>query len=308
MGVAELSERFGLEVVEMPHTRADADWVWRNPEARAADVNAAFADESIEGIIATIGGEDSVRILPFLDGPAMAAHPKVLLGYSDTTTLHVFALVNGLATFYGPSVMAGIAENGGTLSYTEAALRRALMSDEPVGRLEPSDAWTADRVPWEDTARASVPRALRPNAGWTWQGGSERVEGHLLGGCLEVFEFLKETPWWPGSDIWDGAVFYWELYTDAPDLDFVRYWLRNYGMQGILERLAGMLVGRARDDGPDRRAELGKAIDDVVSVEFGRHDMPVVLGLDFGHTDPQMVIPNGARAMIDGSAHEIVVG
>jgi muramoyltetrapeptide carboxypeptidase LdcA involved in peptidoglycan recycling len=308
MGVRELRERFGLQVVEMPHTRADPDWVWRNPQARAEDVNAAFADASIDGIIATIGGEDSVRILPFLDGAAMAANPKALLGFSDTTTLHVFALLHGLATFYGPSVMAGIAENGGTLPYTEAAIRRTLMSDGPIGELAPSAEWTAEREPWEDVDRSDQPRRMTRNPGWTWQGGPERVEGHLVGGCLEVLEFLKETPWWPRPEVWDGGVFYWELYTDAPDVDFVRYWLRNYGMQGILGRLAGMLVGRTRDDNPERRAELAKAIDDVVSVEFGRNDMPVVLGLDFGHTDPQMIIPNGERAVIDPRAQTIAVG
>jgi muramoyltetrapeptide carboxypeptidase LdcA involved in peptidoglycan recycling len=308
MGVRELRERFGLQVVEMPHTRADPDWIWRNPEGRAQDVNAAFADPSIDGIIATIGGDDSVRILPFLDGRAFAANPKVLLGYSDTTTLHVFALLNGLQTFYGPSVMAGIAENGGTLPYTEAAFRRALMMQGPIGSIRPSREWTAVREPWDDADRADERRPTLPNPGWSWQGGDQRVEGHLFGGCLEVLEFLKETPWWPPPDVWDGAVFYWELYPDAPDLDFVRYWLRSYGMQGILARLAAMLIGRTRDDSPDRRAELAKAVDDVVSVEFGRSDMPVVLGLDFGHTDPQMVIPNGGRAVIDPVQGRIVLG
>ncbi len=67
MGVRELRERFGLEVVEMPHTRSDADWIWRNPQARADDLNAAFADPSIDGIISAIGGFDSVRTLPYLD-------------------------------------------------------------------------------------------------------------------------------------------------------------------------------------------------------------------------------------------------
>src|SRR3954451_23409183 len=64
MGVRELRERFGLEVVEMAHTLSDPDWLWRNPRARADDINAAFADPSIDAVIAAIGGDDSVRILP----------------------------------------------------------------------------------------------------------------------------------------------------------------------------------------------------------------------------------------------------
>src|SRR5688572_24037496 len=83
MGARELRERFGFEVVEMPHSRAEPDWVWRNPQARADDLNAAFADTSIDGIISSIGGDDSVRVLPFIDTKLMAANPKVFMGFSD---------------------------------------------------------------------------------------------------------------------------------------------------------------------------------------------------------------------------------
>src|SRR5262245_33758624 len=72
MGLREMRERFGFEVVEMEHTRADAEWIWRNPRARAGDVNAAFADTSIDGIVAAIGGDDSVRILPYIDTSLIA--------------------------------------------------------------------------------------------------------------------------------------------------------------------------------------------------------------------------------------------
>ncbi len=307
MGVRELRERFGLDVVEMPHTRADADWLWRNPAARADDLNRAFDDPSIDGIITTIGGEDSVRVLPYIDAQTLAANPKVFLGYSDTTTLHVFALLSGVQTFYGPSVMAGIAENGGTLPYTEQWFRRALMSDEPIGELSASDEWTEERIPWEDMERAGDRRTMRPNPGWTWQGGSERVEGHLVGGCLEVLEFLKGTRWWPRPEVWDGAVLYWESYQDGPSLELIRSWLRNYGTQGILERLAGMLVGRVRGYGEEQDRELAKVIDDLLTVESGRSDLPVVLGLDFGHTDPQMILPNGGHVVIDPGARSIVL-
>ena len=54
----------------MPHTLADADWLYRNPEARADDFMMAFADDSIEGVISTIGGDDSIRLIPFDYTPA----------------------------------------------------------------------------------------------------------------------------------------------------------------------------------------------------------------------------------------------
>jgi muramoyltetrapeptide carboxypeptidase LdcA involved in peptidoglycan recycling len=307
MGVRELETRFGLQVVEMPHTRADADWIWRHPEARAADLNAAWADPTIDGIIAAIGGDDSIRILPHLDTAALAAHPKVFMGYSDTTTLHILALLNGVQTFYGPSIMSGIAENGGMFPYAEDWFRRVLMSPDPPGALAPAAEWTEEHVPWEDDARAGQRRAMQPNPGWIWQGGRARVEGHLVGGCIDVLDFLRGTPWWPGPPIWDGAVFYWESSEDAPSPDQIKYWLRVYGMLGVYDRLAGMIVGRPRSYTAEQRAALPEVIHKIVAVEFGRPDLPVVLDLDFGHTDPQMVLPNGGRIVLDPAAGTITL-
>lgn len=305
MGVRELRERFGFEVVEMPHARADANWIWRNPQARADDINAAFADSSIEGIFSSIGGDDSVRILPYVDKSVIADNPKVFLGFSDTTTLHVFSLLAGVQTFYGPSVMAGIAENGGTFPYTESWMRRVLMTSDPVGVLAPSPEWTDAYAFWEDSTQAGKRRATQPNAGWNWLQGEKRVEGHLVGGCLDVFEFLKGTRWWPGSAVWEGAIFYWETSEDAPSPSMVSHWLRNYGSLGILDKLAGMVMGRPAGYTPEQRDEINKLIISVVAEEFGRGDLPIVTGLDFGHTDPQMVIPNGGQMVIDPAARSI---
>ncbi|MEO8286948.1 MAG: S66 peptidase family protein [Chloroflexota bacterium] len=302
MGVAELRERFGLEVVEMPHTMADAGWLDKNPRARAEDVNAAFADSSIDGIITSIGGDDSVRILPYVDEDIIRANPKLFMGYSDTTTLHVFAMLAGVQTFYGPSVMSGIAENGGMFPYAERWFRRVLMSAEPIGVAEPSEEWTEEFLDWNDRSLDNRKREMKPNTGRVWLGGNSRVEGRLIGGCLDVLEFLKGTKWWPEREWWDGAIFYWEMSEEAPSPTLVKRWLRNYGSIGLYERMAGMMVGRPRGYTDEQIRELEQAILGVVGEEFGRPDMPVVTNMDFGHTEPQMIIPNGGRAVLDPGA------
>jgi len=305
MGLRELRERFGFEVVDMPHTRADADWLWRNPQGRADDINAAFADTAIKGIFSAIGGDDSVRILPHVDASIVNANPKVFMGFSDTTTLHIFARLAGVQTFYGPSVLAGIAENGGTLNFTESWIRRTLMSNSPVGHLAPSAEWTEEMVRWEDVSKANQRRTMQPNPGWRWVQGEKKVEGHLVGGCLDVLEMLKGTEWWPGAEVWRGAVFYWETSEDAPGPQLVSYWLRNYGMLGVFDQVVGIVVGRPMRYTPEQREELPKVIRRIVAEEFGRPDLPVVMDLDFGHTDPQMVLPNGGRIVIDPAAQAI---
>ena len=91
----------------------------------------AFADSSIRGIVSTIGGDDSIRLLPFLDLGLIRDNPKVFSGYSDTTVTHFACLNAGLTTFYGPSIMAEFGENGGPFPYMTASVKQALFSTEP---------------------------------------------------------------------------------------------------------------------------------------------------------------------------------
>lgn len=82
-GKRQLQEEFGLEVVETRHARRDPEWLHRNPEARAEDLMGAFSDASIQGIVSIIGGDESIRLLPFVDLDVIRSNPKVFLGYSE---------------------------------------------------------------------------------------------------------------------------------------------------------------------------------------------------------------------------------
>ncbi|HEV7344203.1 MAG TPA: S66 peptidase family protein [Devosia sp.] len=307
-GKAQLEQAFGVEVVEMPHTLAPADWLARNPEARAADLMQAFADPTIAGIIATIGGDDCIRLLPYLDLDVIRANPKVFLGFSDTTSLHLACYTAGLASFYGPSIMAGFGENGGMHRYTLEAVRKALFSTAPIGVIPENDeGWTAERTEWGDPRAQDTPRLLHPADPTRLLQGSGSVTGHLLGGCAEVLEMVKGTAWWPGLTSWDGAVLFLETSEDSPSPRFVRYWLRNYAAMGILPRLAGLLIARA-DPGQDRdyQAQLEAAVLDVLA-ESGLDALPVLAGLDFGHTQPMLTLPYGAQVRIDTDTGTLTV-
>ena len=77
------------------------------------------------------------------------------------------------------------------------------------------------------------------------------------------------------------------------------------GCLGILDKIAAMVVGRPAGYTAEQRDEVDKNIVRVVAEEFGRSDLPIVTGLDFGHTSPQMVIPNGGRMIIDAGKRTI---
>ena len=83
-----LEKDFGLEVITMPHALAGSAFVYEHPELRAKDLMDAFRDPSVKGIFSAIGGDDSVRILPYVDYEVIKTHPKVFMGYSDTTISH----------------------------------------------------------------------------------------------------------------------------------------------------------------------------------------------------------------------------
>ena len=300
-GKRQLSEAFDLEVVEMNHTLADPDWLARHPEARAADWMEALGDPSIRAVVSTIGGDDAIRLLPHLDLSRIRAHPKIFLGYSDTTVSHFACVKAGVVSFFGPAIMAGFAENGGMFGYTVESLRRTLFEAEPIGEILPNpDGWTVERTNWGNPEFQHRPRRLQPSEPWRFLQGSGVAEGPLIGGTLEVIEFLRGTPLWPDPTVWDGAVLFVETSEEAPPPPVVARALRGYAAMGVLGRLSGLLFGRpgGEVDPADFQA-YDDAIVQVVREEQGLEDLAIVTRMDFGHTDPMFVVPYGLSARID---------
>jgi muramoyltetrapeptide carboxypeptidase LdcA involved in peptidoglycan recycling len=284
----------------MPHTLASPEFVAANPKARAQDLMDAFADPTVKGIIATLGGDDSIRLIPYLDLDVISRNPKIFIGYSDTTNLHLACLSAGLTSFYGPSILAGFAENGGLHRYMVDGIRKALFSAEPIGVIQRNDeGWTSELVDWEDPTLQSLPRTLQSAGPPRLLQGVGATSGHLLGGCAEVLEMAKGTAWWPPLSAWTGAILFYETSEDAPAPQFVKHWFRNLAAQGILAALRGIVLARPDPKGDDTyQSRLEAAILKVLSEE-GLTGLPVLSGLDFGHTQPMLTLPYGVRATID---------
>ena len=299
-GKRQLQEEFHVEVVEMPHTLKAPEWIAANPRARAQDLMDAFADPAIKGIVATLGGNDSIRLIPHLDLDVIRQNPKVFLGYSDTTNIHLACLAAGLTSFYGPSILAGFAENGGMHRYMVDGIRKALFSPDPIGLIAPNDeGWTTEFVDWQNPTLQSQRRRLTPASPPRILQGNATVTGRLIGGCAEVLEMAKGTAWWPPLSMWDGAILFYETSEEAPSAGFIKYWFRNFAAQGILASLSGLIIARPdpKDD-PAYQDKIEKAILAILAEE-GLGDLPVLSGLDFGHTQPMITLPYGVRATID---------
>lgn len=298
-GLASLRS-LGLNPIEMPHARSDDKVLHDSPRLRAEDVNQAFADPTVHAIITSIGGDDSVRILPFLDPVSIRHNPKVFMGLSDATTLVTHLNSLGLVTLYGPSVMVGLAQMSSLPAEFRLHVQQMLMKDTAGYQYRPYPCWTDGYLDWGEVANAPAVKALNPNdTGWVWLQGSGVASGTLWGGCMEVLEMMKGTAYWPSAEFWNGKVLFLETSEDKPTVQQVRYVLRNYGMQGVFERVHGLLIGRPRDYTQEEKARLSQTVVEVVAGEFGQCDLPVVANMDFGHTDPQFILPVGIAIEID---------
>ncbi|MDF2973516.1 MAG: Muramoyltetrapeptide carboxypeptidase [Microvirga sp.] len=307
-GKRYLADAFGLMPVEMPHALREADWLDQNPQARAEDIHAAFSDPSIRGVIASIGGDDAIRLIRHIDLSLIADNPKVFLGYSDPTVLHFGCLKAGLCSFYGPTIMSGFAENGGMHAYAENALRKAIFENGDIGEIAPNlEGWTVEHLPWKDPENQNRHRKLTPSDGPRTLQGTGTVQGYLIGGCAEVLEMLKGSEWWPPLEYWDGAILFYETSEEAPPAAQVLRWLRNFAAQGILHRLSGIVLGRPGGQTDEAyRQEQERAVLRALD-EAGLPHLPVLAELDFGHTDPIATLPYGVVAQIDCSLARLTI-
>ena len=290
---------WGLKIKECPTARAEAEFLRNNPQVRAKDINEAFADSEVKAIFVSIGGDDSVRILPYLDEKIIRKNPKILMGYSDTTTLHVFCNQLGLVTFYGPSIMAGFSQMESLPLSFKFHVYEMLFKPGQSYEYKPYDKYCDGYPNWEDRESVGKVNPLKENQGWRWLQGSAKVEGELFGGCLDVLEMMKTTDFWPKQDFWNGKIFFLETSEQKPSLREIDHALRNYGVQGVFDRINGLVFGRARDYSDKEKLVLEDKIVSIVAKEFGRPDLPIVANVDFGHTDPQLVLPLGVRTEID---------
>jgi len=300
-GLRNIEELLELQIVELETARMPAATLAREPATRARAIEEAFLNDELTAIISAIGGSDSVRLLPYLDREIARRHPKILLGFSDTTTLLTHFAQAGLVTFQGPSIMAGFSQMHLFPPEVVEWIRTILFGDEFQTLELPlfshySEGYTGFDLP----VNPGLPREVQGDQlVLKFIQGQGRVQGRLFGGCMEVLEMMKGTTFWPSSDFFQGKILIFETSEESPSPSFVEFWLRNYGMQGVFEKIAGILVGWPYNYTPQQKEELEGILKRVVTEEFERPDLPIVSNLSFGHTDPQLLLPLNGMCEID---------
>jgi muramoyltetrapeptide carboxypeptidase LdcA involved in peptidoglycan recycling len=299
----------GVEPVEYPTTRRAA-----GPAQRAADLMAAFGDPAVRAVLTTIGGDDQITVLPYLDPAVVRADPKPFAGYSDNTNLLNWLWNLGVPALHGGSTMVHLARAGGPHPDSLRSLTAALFGGGDV-EVRPAGAFAEDDVDWADPSALDTPAPVWPGRGWTWHRPDRVVTGPTWGGNLEILHWNLAAGRWirPAGD-YAGCVLLLETSEELPAAREVFRMLRDAGERGLLAQFPAVLVGRARAANLSRRpaaqvraayrAEQRAAV--LRAFEAYHPGAMVVFDVDLGHTDPQWVLPYGGRGVtVDGPNRRI---
>ena len=313
LGLERMEAVFDLEPIEYPTATADPEWLAANQKARAEDVMNAFREPDISAVIANIGGNDLIEILPHLDGEVLREHPTRFFDYSDNTNLALFLWNEGIVSYYGGSTLLEYAMDGEMFDYTKKYLGRALF-EESIGEWDEADVFTDEAGDWTDPDSIETTREIEESNGRVWLGGEERVSGRIWGGCYQILveQFLADR-YLPDPDSPTGTVLALETSELIPDPNAVSANLRALGERGLLERFDGVLIGRAaarshvEDDPPEWRADYRKRQREAVAdvLEIYNPAAPLVFDCEFGHTHPTCPIPIGGEIEIDPATESI---
>jgi muramoyltetrapeptide carboxypeptidase LdcA involved in peptidoglycan recycling len=304
-----LREVTGLEPLEYPTTRK----LGASAHERAADLNAAFADPEIRAVLATIGGEDQITVVPHLDAALVVHDPKPFLGYSDNTHLLNWLWTNGVAGFYGGSTQVQLGPGPQVDPVHEIALRSALLTGGRVEVTEPGESEDIG-IAWDD------PRALRefghrePVEPWTWAGPERAVTGRTWGGCIEVVQELLTAGRFPTDPaVLRGGVLLLESSEELIPAREFGWIVRSLGERGILAAVDAVVVARPptsdlerQPSAAERSAKRAEQRDMAIAVVHAYNpDAVVVVGPPFGHTRPQWILPYGGLVTVDGAARKL---
>lgn len=304
-----LEELTGLVPVEYPTTRR----LGASARDRATDLNAAFADPEIRAVLATIGGEDQITVVPHLDPDLVRGDPKPFLGYSDNTNLLNWLWTHGVAGFYGGSTQVQLGPGPAVDEVHATSLRAALLTGERVQLIEPGESEDIGKD-WHDPAALTEYGDREPTEPWTWAGPARAVTGRTWGGCAEVLQWILAAGRFPADPaVLDGGVLFLETSEELIPARELGWIVRALGERGLLAAVDAVLVARpptstfeVRPTPVERAARRAEQRDEAIeTVRRYNPDAVIVVGVPFGHTRPQWILPYGGDVTVDGAARAL---
>ena len=284
-------EEMGLKLTFGKHVNESDDFLSSSIENRVEDFDGAFSDPNVKAILTVIGGFNSNQILRYVDWENVKNNPKIFCGYSDITALNnaVFAKT-GLVNYSGPHYSTFGQEL--YVDYTLEYFKKCLFSDE-FFEILPSTEWTDDAWYMDQKNRNPI-----KNDGWLAINEGE-AEGTLLGSNLCTFNLLQGTEFMP--DIKDSILFL-EDSADSNSLFFDRD-LQSLIHLSDFNTVKGLVIGRFQKDSKVSNENIKKIIKSKKELD----NIPVIVNVDFGHTEPRNTLPIGGNVKISVSKDNSVI-
>lgn len=275
----------GLEPVMYPTCFTSYGHLAASDEERARDINGAFSDDKIKGIFCLRGGYGAMRILNLLDYDMIRNNPKIFIGFSDITALHVaFNQICRMVTFHGPmatsnfgKVMDGYVDYE---KYTYESLIINLFTDVIPGRYENPDC---------EELQALV-------------GG--KAEGELIGGNLSLLSSALGSPY--ELDSRGKIIFIEEIGEPVYKIDRM---LTSLALAGKFDDCSGIIIGtctKCTRDKKDYEGGFDLPLEEVLANTLIRFNKPVITNFQAGHIFPQPTMAFGTHVKIDGDNKEII--
>ncbi len=269
------TERMGFKVKFGSSNHDRYGYLAGSDEARAKNINDMFRDDTVDAIFCLRGGYGAMRILDQIDYETIRSNPKIFVGFSDITALHI-AMLNkaGLVTFHGPMPTSNWA-NGPLDDFSRNALYRVLMNAEPAGMLPNPPEYPRQTIV------------------------SGAAEGQLVGGNLMLVASSLGTPW--EIDTKGRILFLEEVGEKTYCVDRMLTQLR---LAGKFDDCAGVVFGNFNNCNVEYE-QFGLTLDEIIRDVVVPSGKPVMGGLRCGHCHPNLTLPFGVRCRLDTDAQTL---
>lgn len=274
----------GLEPVMYPTCYTKHGHFSAPDDIRAKDVNDAFADKSIKGIICLRGGYGTPRLLNLLDYEMIKANPKIFIGYSDITGLHIaFNKICRMVTYHGFMAVSNIYKKKGDRfkfnPYTFNSIKKNLFTNETVGLVE------------------NPPNEIMGSL----YGG--KAEGELIGGNLSLLVATLGSAYEIDTR---GKILFMEDVGEA--VYKVDRMLTSLALAGKFEDCSGIILGTWINCNPEEKDYGGTdlPLEEVFREILLTYKKPIITNFRAGHNNPQPVLAFGTKVIMDADKKEIV--
>lgn len=272
----------GLKLSFSDHVEESDDFDSSSISSRIKDLHDAFLDDNVKGVLTTVGGYNSNQLLREVDWQIIKDHPKIFCGFSDITALNNAMLARaGLVTYYGPHYSSfGMKKY---FDYTLDYFKKCLMNDGGYDIL-PSDNWSDDAWFLDQENRS-----IAKNDGWLAVHEGE-ASGQLVGGNLCTLNLLQGTEYMPNLE---GSILLIEDTSESKSYDFDRDLVSLIQQPGF-EKVRAIIIGRFQKESH----MSNKLLTEVINSKKELNGIPVLAGVDFGHTTPIATLPIGGSIKV----------